>query len=168
MLGRDLEALIQRARECKKEYGDSFVSVEHLVLGFTQDQRFGKQLFRDFQISHLSLKSAIESIRGRQSVIDQGNRNMCFCDLCSFYVSGHFFLSKVAHGLVLLATCLTFSVSEWGRGVWGVRRQTKMAIQVFELIEPGIWFKGRKDKFYDLFHVCYLAFCLPKCFIFVE
>ncbi|KAK6266801.1 hypothetical protein QUC31_017638 [Theobroma cacao] len=71
MLGRDLEALIQRARECKKEYGDSFVSVEHLVLGFTQDQRFGKQLFRDFQISHLSLKSAIESIRGRQSVIDQ-------------------------------------------------------------------------------------------------
>ncbi|OMO73229.1 Chaperonin ClpA/B [Corchorus capsularis] len=71
MLGRDLEALIQRAREYKKEYGDSFVSVEHLVLGFTQDQRFGKQLFRDFQISAQSLKSAIESIRGRQSVIDQ-------------------------------------------------------------------------------------------------
>ncbi|XWS30193.1 hypothetical protein CRYUN_Cryun24cG0096400 [Craigia yunnanensis] len=71
MLGRELEALIQRAREYKKEYGDSFVSVEHLVLGFTQDQRFGKQLFRDFQISHQSLKSAIESIRGRQSVIDQ-------------------------------------------------------------------------------------------------
>ncbi|KAJ0100101.1 hypothetical protein Patl1_21813 [Pistacia atlantica] len=71
MLGRDLEALFQRAREYKKEYGDSFVSVEHLVLGFTQDQRFGKQLFRDFQISPRSLKSAIESIRGRQSVIDQ-------------------------------------------------------------------------------------------------
>ncbi|XVF60637.1 hypothetical protein PTKIN_Ptkin08bG0064400 [Pterospermum kingtungense] len=71
MLGRDLEALIQRAREYKKEYEDSFVSVEHLVLGFTEDQRFGKQLFRDFQISPQSLKSAIESIRGRQSVIDQ-------------------------------------------------------------------------------------------------
>lgn len=72
MLGRDLEALIQRAREFKKEYGDSFVSVEHLVLGFIQDQRFGKQLFRDFQISQQTLKSAIEAIRGRQSVIDQG------------------------------------------------------------------------------------------------
>lgn len=71
MLGRDLEALIQRSREYKKEYGDSFVSVEHLVLGFTQDQRFGKQLFRDFQISLPTLKSAIEAIRGRQSVIDQ-------------------------------------------------------------------------------------------------
>lgn len=72
MLGRDLEALIQRAREYKKEYGDSFVSVEHLVLGFTKDQRFGKQLLKDFQVSAPSLKSAIESIRGRQSVIDQG------------------------------------------------------------------------------------------------
>ncbi|KAL3597079.1 hypothetical protein D5086_008716 [Populus alba] len=72
MLGRDLETLIQRAREYKKEYGDSFVSVEHLVLGFAQDQRFGKQLFKDFQISLQTLKSAIESIRGRQSVIDQG------------------------------------------------------------------------------------------------
>ena len=73
MLGRDLEALIQRAREFKKEYGDSFVSVEHLVLGFVQDQRFGKQLFKDFQISLPTLKSAIESVRGRQSVIDQGD-----------------------------------------------------------------------------------------------
>ncbi|XP_009365844.2 LOW QUALITY PROTEIN: chaperone protein ClpB3, chloroplastic [Pyrus x bretschneideri] len=71
VLGRDLEALIQRARDYKKEYGDSFVSVEHLVLGFAQDQRFGKQLFRDFQLTKESLKSAIESIRGRQSVIDQ-------------------------------------------------------------------------------------------------
>ncbi|KAA3464394.1 chaperone protein ClpB4, mitochondrial isoform X1 [Gossypium australe] len=71
MLGRDLEALIQRAREYKKDFGDSFVSVEHLVLGLTQDQRFGKQLFTDFQISDQSLKSAVESIRGRQSVIDQ-------------------------------------------------------------------------------------------------
>lgn len=71
MLGRDLEALMQRAREYKKEYGDSFVSVEHLVLGFIQDKRFGKQLFNDFQISLKTLKTAIESIRGRQNVIDQ-------------------------------------------------------------------------------------------------
>ncbi|KAL5095839.1 hypothetical protein RYX36_000166 [Vicia faba] len=71
MLGRDLEALVQRASDFKKDYGDSFVSVEHLVLGFTQDQRFGKQLFKDFQISKQVLKSAVESIRGHQSVIDQ-------------------------------------------------------------------------------------------------
>lgn len=71
MLGRELEGLMQRARDYKKEYGDSFVSVEHLVLGFIQDKRFGKQLFNDFQISLKTLKTAIESIRGRQNVIDQ-------------------------------------------------------------------------------------------------
>ena len=72
MLGRDMEALIQRARDFKKEYSDSFVSVEHLVLGFADDKRFGRQLFRDFQITTKTLKSAIESIRGKQNVIDQG------------------------------------------------------------------------------------------------
>lgn len=88
MLGRDLESLIQRAREYKKEYGDSFVSVEHLVLAFAQDQRFGKHLFKDFQISQKALKSAIESIRGRQQVIDQGNNHFPFYSSASnqFYL----------------------------------------------------------------------------------
>ena len=72
MLGRDLEGLFERARKYKKDLGDSYVSVEHLVLAFAQDKRFGKQLFKDFQISEKSLKTAIESIRGKQSVIDQG------------------------------------------------------------------------------------------------
>ncbi|CAN8299979.1 unnamed protein product [Cochlearia groenlandica] len=71
MLGRDLEGLFQRARQFKKDLGDSYVSVEHLVLAFSEDKRFGKQLFRDFKISEKSLKTAIESIRGKQSVIDQ-------------------------------------------------------------------------------------------------
>lgn len=81
MLGRDLEGLMQRARDYKKEYGDSFVSVEHLVLGFVQDNRFGKQLFKDFQISLKTLKSAIESIRGRQTVIDQGRYSSFMLDM---------------------------------------------------------------------------------------
>ncbi|KAG6479764.1 chaperone protein ClpB3, chloroplastic-like [Zingiber officinale] len=71
MLGRDLEALIQRAREYKRQFSDSFVSVEHLVLGFAEDARFGKQLLKDFQISLNTLKSALQAIRGQQHVIDQ-------------------------------------------------------------------------------------------------
>ncbi|KAL5999262.1 Chaparone protein ClpB2 [Asimina triloba] len=66
MLGRDLEAVIQKSREHKREYGDSFVSVEHLVLAFAQDKRFGKQLFKDFQISPKTLTSAVQAIRGTQ------------------------------------------------------------------------------------------------------
>ncbi|MQL80410.1 hypothetical protein Taro_012859, partial [Colocasia esculenta] len=71
MLGRDLEALVQRAREYMKKYGDSFISVEHLILAYTEDRRFGKQLFKDFQLSLDALTSSIKAIRGRQNVIDQ-------------------------------------------------------------------------------------------------
>lgn len=71
MLGRDLEALIERARGFKKEFGDSFVSVEHLVLGFAQDKRFGQQLFKEFQLSQKQLNAAVQAVRGTQKVIDQ-------------------------------------------------------------------------------------------------
>ncbi|KAL8546031.1 hypothetical protein ACS0TY_005949 [Phlomoides rotata] len=71
MLGRDLENLVQRARKYKKEFDDSFVSVEHLILGFAEDNRFGKQLYKDFKISEKALRDAIQSVRGRQRVIDQ-------------------------------------------------------------------------------------------------
>jgi ATP-dependent Clp protease ATP-binding subunit ClpB len=71
MLGRDLEGLIERARGHKKEFGDSFVSVEHLVLAYAQDKRFGLQLFKDFQLTTKALNAAIQSIRGSQKVTDQ-------------------------------------------------------------------------------------------------
>ncbi|KAM7271173.1 hypothetical protein ACFE04_030387 [Oxalis oulophora] len=60
-----------RAREYKKEYGDSFNSVEHLVLGFEEDVRFGKQLFMDLQITLQHLKSVVEAINRHQSVMEQ-------------------------------------------------------------------------------------------------
>ncbi|KAG0584392.1 hypothetical protein M758_3G206900 [Ceratodon purpureus] len=71
MLGRDLEGLIEKARGFKKEFGDSFVSVEHLVLAYSSDKRFGQQLFKDFQLTTKALKDAIQSIRGSQKVTDQ-------------------------------------------------------------------------------------------------
>ncbi|KAF8408175.1 hypothetical protein HHK36_007317 [Tetracentron sinense] len=66
-IGRDLQALIFRAWEYKKKYGDSFLLVEHLLLGFIEDQRYGKQIFKEFQISLKTLTSAIQAIRGRQT-----------------------------------------------------------------------------------------------------
>lgn len=77
MLGRDLEGLIDRARSHKKEMGDSFVSVEHLVLGFIQDKRFGQQLYKEFQLTPKSLHAAIQAIRGTQKVVDQGSHLTC-------------------------------------------------------------------------------------------
>lgn len=51
VLGRQLEALVDRARTLRDKWGDKFVSVEHLVLAFTQDQRFGQTLMRSFALT---------------------------------------------------------------------------------------------------------------------
>lgn len=85
MLGRDMENLIQRARKYKKEFEDSYVSVEHLLLGFAEDNRFGKQLYKDFKISEKTLRDAIQSVRGRQRVIDQGINFPFFAYTVIFY-----------------------------------------------------------------------------------
>ncbi|KAJ7522440.1 hypothetical protein O6H91_18G010700 [Diphasiastrum complanatum] len=71
MLGQDLQALLERARDHKEQLEDEFVSVEHMVLGFSQDKRFGKQLFNEFGLTSKTLNDAIQTIRGSQKVTDQ-------------------------------------------------------------------------------------------------
>ncbi|XP_057477537.1 chaperone protein ClpB3, mitochondrial-like [Actinidia eriantha] len=70
-LGPHLLSLLDNAREQKKEMGDAFVSVEHLVIAFFSDKRFGVQLFRNLQLSEKALKDAVQAVRGSQRVTDQ-------------------------------------------------------------------------------------------------
>ena len=70
-LGRSLDTLLDRAEEYRKEYGDEFISIEHLLLGFTKDDRFGKGLFQEFKLDEAKLTNAIAQIRGGQKVTDQ-------------------------------------------------------------------------------------------------
>lgn len=70
-LGRSLDALLDRAEEYRKQYGDEFISIEHLILAYTKDERFGKTLFQEFRIDERNLKAAIDQIRGSQKVTDQ-------------------------------------------------------------------------------------------------
>lgn len=46
VLGRNLEALVNRSMELQSKWGDEFVSVEHLVLALAEDTRVGEALFR--------------------------------------------------------------------------------------------------------------------------
>ncbi|XP_071701624.1 chaperone protein ClpB4, mitochondrial [Rutidosis leptorrhynchoides] len=71
VLGSNLSTLLENARKHKKEMGDDFVSVEHLVLAFHSDKRFGKQLFTKLQLTEKSLKDAVQAVRGNQKVTDQ-------------------------------------------------------------------------------------------------
>lgn len=71
ILGSHFKSLLENARRNKKEMGDDFLSVEHLVLAFHSDKRFGQQLFKNLQLSEKQLKDAVLAVRGSQRVTDQ-------------------------------------------------------------------------------------------------
>ncbi|MCL6434919.1 MAG: ATP-dependent chaperone ClpB [Leptolyngbyaceae cyanobacterium HOT.MB2.61] len=70
-LGRSLDTLLDRAENYRKQYEDEFISVEHMLLGYAQDDRFGKALLAEFKLDENKLKNAIDQIRGSQKVTDQ-------------------------------------------------------------------------------------------------
>ena len=70
-LGRSLDTLLDRAENHKKSFGDEFISVEHLILSYTKDDRFGKKLYAEFDLTEKKLKDIITQIRGNQKVTDQ-------------------------------------------------------------------------------------------------
>ncbi|MBV6622143.1 MAG: ATP-dependent chaperone ClpB [Rivularia sp. (in: Bacteria)] len=70
-LGRSLDTLLDRADGYRKEFGDEYISIEHLLLAYARDDRFGKNLFKEFGIDERKLKETIKQIRGSQKVTDQ-------------------------------------------------------------------------------------------------
>ncbi|XWK88271.1 MAG: ATP-dependent chaperone ClpB [Phormidium sp.] len=68
---RSVDTLLDRADNYRKEFQDEFISIEHLFLGFAQDDRFGKGLFQEFRLDEAKLKSTIAQVRGSQKVTDQ-------------------------------------------------------------------------------------------------
>jgi ATP-dependent Clp protease ATP-binding subunit ClpB len=70
-LGRSLDTLLDRAEQYRKDYGDEFISIEHLLLAYAKDERFGRGLFQEFKIDEKKLRTTIEEIRGSQKVTDQ-------------------------------------------------------------------------------------------------
>lgn len=70
-LGRSLDTLLDRADAYRQEFADEFISIEHLLLAYIKDERFGKSLFQEFGIDEAKLKNTIKQIRGSQKVTDQ-------------------------------------------------------------------------------------------------
>ncbi|MEN9206543.1 MAG: ATP-dependent chaperone ClpB, partial [Gloeomargarita sp. GMQP_bins_14] len=68
-IGHSLDKLLDRAEEYRKQFKDDFIAVEHLLLAYTQDDRVGKNLLREFGITgDQKLKEVIQKIRGSQAV----------------------------------------------------------------------------------------------------
>ncbi|NEP47325.1 MAG: ATP-dependent chaperone ClpB [Moorea sp. SIO3C2] len=70
-LGRSMNSLLDRAESYRKEYLDDYISIEHLILAYLKDDRFGKSLFQKFKLDENRLKLTIADIRGNQKVTDQ-------------------------------------------------------------------------------------------------
>ena len=70
-LGKGLNSLLDRSESLKQEYGDSYISVEHLLLALAGDPRCGQRLLTQVGADAKALKTAIDAVRGSQTVTDQ-------------------------------------------------------------------------------------------------
>ncbi len=70
-MGRGLEKTLDRAEETRQQMEDDYISVEHLLIGCTGDERFGRRILTATGLTPDRLQPAIQEIRGKQKVTDQ-------------------------------------------------------------------------------------------------
>lgn len=74
-LGQGLDRLLDRAEAARTNLEDNFISVDHMLLALTEDNRIGKSLFRDQAIDRSDLASTIKQMRGSEKVVEQDSEN---------------------------------------------------------------------------------------------
>ncbi len=74
-LGQSLDSLLDRAEKYRTQFGDDYISIEHIILGYFKDKRFGQTIFQELGLKEKALKEIIEQIRGSQKVTDQNPEN---------------------------------------------------------------------------------------------
>ncbi|KAF5802213.1 hypothetical protein HanXRQr2_Chr06g0256941 [Helianthus annuus] len=72
------------------------------LLGYVKDNRFGKQLLKEFKILLKTLKNAIDSIRRKQRIIDQRKYILFMLQYVFFLLVG---CDEVNH---VILTCFSF------------------------------------------------------------
>lgn len=74
-LGKNLDVLLDRADKERKDFGDEFISIEHILLPYCKDDRFGKPLYQEMGLDEAKLRNIIQQVRGNQKVTDQNPEN---------------------------------------------------------------------------------------------
>ena len=70
-LGKGLDRMLDGAQDARDSMNDSFISVEHLLLAFAEEERIGRKIFRSLNATTDDLETAIKNVRGSQKVTDQ-------------------------------------------------------------------------------------------------
>lgn len=61
-LGRHLDVMLDRAEAARVSMQDNSISVEHLLLGFAEDERIGRRLLKSFNLDKSKLDAAIKAV----------------------------------------------------------------------------------------------------------
>jgi ATP-dependent Clp protease ATP-binding subunit ClpB len=69
-LGRGLDLMLDRAEASQASWQDKFISVEHLLIGFAEDERIGRRCLKTFNLDPQDLEACIKTIRGSQKVTE--------------------------------------------------------------------------------------------------
>jgi ATP-dependent Clp protease ATP-binding subunit ClpB len=69
-LGKGLDVMLDHAESSRVSWQDKYISVEHLWLGFAQDERLGRRCLRTFNLDPQDIEAYIRSIRGTQKVTE--------------------------------------------------------------------------------------------------
>merc|ERR1712070_1255506 len=70
-LGYSLDKLFDKSENFRQEFQDNYISIEHILLAYIYDNRFGIDLFKQINLSKEHLEKVIKEIRGEKKVIDQ-------------------------------------------------------------------------------------------------
>ncbi|MFB2895274.1 ATP-dependent chaperone ClpB [Aerosakkonemataceae cyanobacterium BLCC-F50] len=74
-LGKSLDVMLDRAESARESWQDGYISVEHLLLAFTEDERVGRRLMKAYDVDSKKLEATVKTIRGNQKVTDQNPEN---------------------------------------------------------------------------------------------
>ena len=69
-LGRSLDVMLDRAETSRESWQDKYISVEHLLMGFAEDERIGRRCLRSFNLDPQDLETHIKAVRGTQKVTE--------------------------------------------------------------------------------------------------
>ncbi|MEM9265719.1 MAG: ATP-dependent chaperone ClpB [Cyanobacteria bacterium P01_F01_bin.13] len=70
-LGQSLDRMLDQAEAARQLLQDDIISVEHLLLGFAEDERIGRRLLRGFELDVSDIRTAINQVRGKQKATGQ-------------------------------------------------------------------------------------------------
>ncbi len=70
-LGRGLDVMLDKAEICRESWQDKFISVEHILVAFAEDERIGRRTLRSFNLDPQDLEAKIKEVRGSQKVTEQ-------------------------------------------------------------------------------------------------